>query len=319
MPERRRRTSPPPFRIAIVGGGVVGSTLGRLFAESGAEVTAVVSRTAASARRAGRFIGCRNVGTSVAAIPPRTTLVYVTAPHDAIPRVAEEIGAAGTLVRRGLAVCHASGVLSAAALEPAARAGATVFSFHPLQTFPRSFRPGALVGMARGIPFGVDGPEAGIRIAKRLASLVEGTVIRVPPESRPLYHAACVVASNHLTTLLAVLEEIARAAGIRRPPVMEAFGPIMRATMANAERTSPEASLSGPVARGGVSTVAAHLDALREAVPELLPYFTAVSRQTVRLARRRWSITEGQEKALLDVLAASVRQSRDAAHSREDH
>ena len=314
MPERRRRTTAPPLRVAIVGGGVVGSTLGRLLADAGAEITAVVSRTAASARRAGKFIGCRTVGTSVAVIPQRTTLIYITAPHAAIPGVAEEIGEADGLVHRTLAVCHASGVLTAAALAPAARAGATVFSFHPLQTFPRSFRPAALLDLARGIPFGVDGSAGGVRCARRLASLLGGTVILVPPEARPLYHAACVVASNHLTTLLSVLEQMYRAAGIRRPSATEAFGPIMRATMLNAARTSPAASLSGPIARGGVSTVSAHLDALGRGVPELLPYFVAVSRETVRLARRRGSITPEQASALLDVLAAPAA----AAQSTED-
>jgi predicted short-subunit dehydrogenase-like oxidoreductase (DUF2520 family) len=314
MPERLRRTTASPYRIAIVGGGVVGSTLGRLFAEGGAEITAVVSRTTTSARRAGKFIGCRNVGTSVDAIPPRTTLIYITAPHDAISGVAAEIGALDGLAHRKLAVCHASGILTAAALEPTARAGATVFSFHPLQTFPRGFRPAALLDLARGIPFGVDGSARGLRHARRLASLIGGTVMVVPPETRPLYHAACVVASNHLTTLLSVLEQMFHAVGVRRPAAAEAFGPIMRATMLNAERTSPAASLSGPIARGGVSTVSAHLDALGSAVPELIPYFVAVSRETVRLARRRGSITPGQERALLDVLAAPF----GAAQSRED-
>jgi len=314
MPERRRRASAPRYRIAIVGGGVVGSTLGKLFAEAGAEITAVVSRTSVSARRAGKFIGCPNVGTTVDAIPPRTTLVYIAAPHDAIHGVAADISAATGLVHRRLAVCHASGVLTAAALEPAARAGATVFSFHPLQTFPRTFRPAALLDLARGIPFGVDGPAGGLSHARRLASLIGGTVILVPPATRALYHAACVVASNHLTTLLSVLEQMYHAAGIQRPPAAAAFGPIMRATMLNAARTSPAASLSGPIARGGVSTVSAHLDALGTAVPELIPYFVAVSRETVRLARRRGSITTEQEKALFDVLAATD----GAAHPRED-
>ena len=297
-----------------MGGGVVGSTLGRLFADAGAEVTAVVSRTGSSARRAGKFIGCRNTGVTVDVIPPRTNLIYVTAPHDAIPGVAAAIGRATGLDHRALAVCHASGVLTASALEPAAAAGATAFSFHPLQTFPRSFRPAALLDLARGIPFGVDGSAGGLRLARRLASLIGGRVILVPPEARPLYHAACVVASNHLTTLLSVLEQIYHAAGIRRPAATEAFGPIMRATMLNAARTSPAASLSGPIARGGVSTVSAHLDALGSAAPELVPYFIAVSRETVRLARRRGGITSGQEQALLDVLAAP----HGAAQLRED-
>jgi predicted short-subunit dehydrogenase-like oxidoreductase (DUF2520 family) len=309
----RRRTAVPAPAIALVGGGVVGSTLGRLFAEAGADVTAVVSRTAASARRAGRFIGCRTTGTDAGIIPARTTHVYITAPHEAIPEVAAAL-AAGGHVRRGLAVCHASGVLTAAALEPAARAGATVFSFHPIQTFPRSFRPAALLDLARGIPFGVDGRPGGVRQARMLASLVGGRVILVPPSSRPLYHAACVVASNHLTTLLSVLEQMYAAAGISRPAATEAFGPIMRATMMNAARTSPAASLSGPIARGGVSTLRSHLEALEQSVPHLLPYFAAVSRETVRLARRKGSITAGQEQSLLEALSAPV----GAAHSRED-
>lgn len=296
-----------------MGAGVVGSTLGRLFADSGAEVTAVVSRSAMSARRAARFIGCGNAGTDPAVIPPRTTHIYLTAPHDAIPGIATALAAGGGPLR-GVAVFHASGVLTASALEPVARLGATAFSFHPLQTFPRNFRPAMLLELAAGIPFGVDGPPAGIREARRLASLLGGSVILVPPGSRPLYHAACVVASNHLTTLLAVLEEMYGAAGIARPPATRAFGPIMRATMLNAARTSPAESLSGPIARGGVSTVLAHLDALATSAPHLIPYFRAVSRETVRLARRRGSISSEQQQALLEALSAP----RGAVHSRED-
>jgi predicted short-subunit dehydrogenase-like oxidoreductase (DUF2520 family) len=298
--------------MAIVGAGVVGSTLGKLFAEAGVEVTAIVSRTGASARRAGRFIGCRNAGTSIEILPARTTVVYITTPHDAVASIAEAL-AAGPLDLAGVSVCHASGVLTAAVLEPAARAGASVFSFHPLQTFPRSFRPRDLVGIARGIPFGVDGQTRGVRQARTLASLVGGTVIKVPPERRPLYHAACVVASNHLTTLLSVLERMYGAAGMTRPAAADAFAPIMRATMANAARTSAAASLSGPIARGGVATVASHLEALRESAPELLPYFVAVSGETVRLARSRGSITAEQEQSLFDVLGAPP----GAPHSRE--
>ncbi len=288
--------------IAIIGAGKVGSVIGRILVEHGEKVVSVVSRTRKSAQIAGKFLRCRNVSDSLAAIPSTTDLIYIATPHAVVEEVAAGLAGVTHLRFKRLSVCHASGMLTARVLEPLDRKGATVFSFHPLQTFPRDFSARQILPTARGIYYAVDGSPIAVKRARSLARKLGGHVIEINPELRVFYHAACVVASNHLTTLLSVLEVMSERFGDRRQGFLEAFKPIIMATLRNAEKASPAASLSGPIARGGVETVAQHFAAVKEFSPELLPYFGTLTLETVTLAERKGSLTEESARALRDLV-----------------
>jgi len=290
------------LRVAIVGGGKVGSVLGRIMAEGGARVTAVVSRSRASARTAARFVRCGNYSTALTAIPPETDLVFIATPHDAVADVARTLARLEGLEFNRLAVCHASGMLTAAVLEPLAVRGAAVFSFHPLQTFPRDFAPKDILPGARGIYFGIDGQPRGLRVARRLAAVMGGHVVEIPPPMREFYHAACVIASNHLTAMMGVVEAMYRTLRPSERSFYPVFRPIVEATLANIGASGPAAALSGPIARGGVDTVARHCEAIRQYAPEMLPYFTRMSLETVRLAVAKGSLTPERREALVRLI-----------------
>lgn len=300
--------------IAIIGAGNVGSVLGRILVQRGQKVVAVVSRSIASARRAGRYLRCSNASTSLASIPPTTDIVLITTPHGAVEEVAAALGDLQTLRFRSLSVCHASGMLTAEALEPLRRRGAAVFSFHPLQTFPREFEARDIVKSARSIFYGVDGSPRGIRKAKELARMLGGSIILIPPEMRTYYHAACVLASNHLTTMLAILDSMYRTLHVKGPGSTVVFKPIVAATLANIQRSSPAKALSGPVARGGTETVARHFESLARFSPQLIPYYAQLSLETVKLALAKGSINERQARALADVIRSYMDSSSQVMH-----
>lgn len=304
MPERnvqvvkRRR-----FRLAVIGGGQVGRVLGKLMVSSGHDVRCVISRTPASARSAGRFIGCRNTGVSLSSIPSDVNLVFLAVPHEAVKPVASDLARLADIRFEALGACHMSGMLSADALAPLAAQGARTFSFHPLQTFPRDFHPRKIVGSIKGIYYGVDGTADALKLAARVARTLGGSTVEIPPEMRRLYHAACVVASNHLTTMLSVLDDM--FATIRpdaRARFLQVFRPIIDATLRNVERSSPAEALSGPVARGGVETIRGHLEAIQESDPHLMDYFTAMTAETLRLAAIKGSVTGKQKEEMKAML-----------------
>ncbi len=295
------------MNIAIVGAGKVGSVLGKILVQNGDKIVCVVSRTSKSARKAGKFLKCANVSTSLKAIPPNTDLVFITTPHGAIEEVAINLAKHAALNFKKLSVCHASGMLTAAVLEPLARKGATVFSFHPIQTFPRDFEPVQILPSAKGIYYGVDGSAAAVRRAKNLASRLRGKIIVIKPEHRALYHAACVVASNHVTTLLWILEQMFAALKPDEKKFFPVFEPIIKAALENAARTSPARSLSGPIARGGIETVAQHFEALQQFAPNLVPYFGSMSAETTRLAEAKGSINREQARALHNLIYSNTR------------
>ena len=295
---RRAKKRDVPLRVAIVGAGKVGTVLGRVLVEDGSRITAVISRSRASARTAASYLRCRVYADALTAIPPETDIAFIATPHDAVAAVAETLARLEGLEFSRMGACHASGMLTAAVLAPLEERGCTVFSFHPLQTFPRNFPVRRILPRARGIWYGVDGSPAGLRTARRLAKALSGRVIEIPPESRELYHAACVVASNHFTVMLSAVREMFGAATGDGRASLEPFKPILEATLLNVLATSPGAALSGPVARGGVGTVARHLEAVRGFCPDLLPYFTRMTLETARLASEAGSLGPERREAI---------------------
>lgn len=293
--------------IAIVGAGKVGSVLGKILAGNGAKIVAVVSRGNRSAAKTGKYLKCKNVSTSLAAIPPRTNLVMIATPHRAVEEVAHSLATVAHLNFKKMAVCHASGILNADVLEPLAKKGATVFSFHPVQTFPRDFEPKDILPTVRGIYYGVDGNAAALRKAKQLAAKLNGKTITIKPEMRTFYHAACVVASNHITTLLWILEQMFAALKTSEKKFYPVFEPIIMAALHNAARTSPAQSLSGPIARGGVETLSHHFEALQRFGPNLVPYFGSLSAETARLAEAKGSIDSEQASAINKLIFSQMR------------
>lgn len=310
VPKKKRR--PAPLRVAIVGGGMVGSVLGRILTEGGGRVTAVVSRSRSSARAAAVFVRCRNFSTALTAIPPETDIVLIATPHDAVRDVARTLASLEELNFTRMAVCHASGMLTAEVLEPLAVRGAAVFSFHPLQTFPRDFRPAEILPTARGIVFGADGSPRALRRARQFAAALGGRVIMIRPEMRRFYHAACVAACNHLTALLANVESMYRILQPERNDFFPVFRPIIEATLQNIGLHGPAEALTGPVARGGVATVAQHLAAVERYAPHLIPYFTRMSLETVRLAVAKGSLVPERREALERLIRSYTEEAHPA-------
>ena len=91
-----------------------------------------------------------------------------------------------------------------------------------------------------------------------MVDALEGTAVQVPDGDRVVYHAAAVVASNHLVALMGQVERLAGAVDVP----LEAFLALARGALDNVAATDPATALTGPVARGDWGTVQRHLDAI---------------------------------------------------------
>lgn len=142
-------------------------------------------------------------------------------------------------------------------------------ALHPLQTLSGDDGAARLAGAYAA----VEGPPAIAEIAREIGMVP----FRVDPDHRERYHAAAAVASNHLVALAGQVERLAAAADVP----FEAFLPLMRASLDAVAAMGPQAALTGPVARGDVATVEAHLDALD---PDERSAYRALAREALRLA-----------------------------------
>jgi predicted short-subunit dehydrogenase-like oxidoreductase (DUF2520 family) len=196
-------------------------------------------------------------------------------------------------------VLHTSGAVSVAALAGLAALGHRTGSLHPLQTVTDDAERDVL----RGAPAAVSGDAVAMAEAERVAAAVGLVPFRLDDAAKPLYHAASSIAANFTVALLDAAMGTATAAGMTEAAARAAFAALARNAVDRVANQGPVAALTGPIARGDVGTVRAHLGALALAAPDLVPLYREAGRQTLQLARRAGladHLAEPIEAALAD-------------------
>ncbi|THJ09083.1 DUF2520 domain-containing protein, partial [Nocardioides sp.] len=185
--------------------------------------------------------------------------------------------------RAGQIVAHTSGRHGLAVLAPAAAVGARVVALHPAMTFT-----GTAVDLERlqGCVFGLTAETAEHGLAEALVRDLGGRATWVPEEMRTLYHAGLAHGANHLVTLVSEAMGLLAAAGVDDPA--GTLRPLLDAALDNA-LAHGDAALTGPIVRGDVQTVAAHLDDISVNAPDTLPSYVAMAWATLDR-----SVTDGR-------------------------
>jgi predicted short-subunit dehydrogenase-like oxidoreductase (DUF2520 family) len=286
---------PARLSVGVIGAGRVGSVLGAALAQAGHRVVAVSGVSDASRRRADALLP------GVPVVPPTEVLdaaelVLLTVPDDVLPELVAGIAASGA-VRAGALVVHTSGRYGVAVLDPVTRMGALPLALHPAMTF--TGRPEDLARLT-GACFGVTAPEPLRPIAEALVVEMGADPQWVDEDARLLYHAALASGANHLATLVNESVDLLRRCGVGEPERL--LAPLLGASLDNALR-SGDAALTGPVARGDASTVAAHIAVLREVSPDTAAAYVAMARLTADRALAAGLLKPEAAEALLDVLA----------------
>ncbi len=289
-------------RIAIVGAGNVGKVLGFALKAKGYPLAAAYCRTDNTRLTAARILACP-VFDDMAQTAREGDIVFITTPDRVIGEVCSRIAAGGGF-RAGQLVLHTSGAHSSEILAAAREQGAYVLSFHPLQTFP-----GLEVGLQSlpGTFFTVEGDTAALPVAKAMVDALEGKMLNIPTEMKPLYHAAACVACNYLASLLDVALKMYELMEIPAAEAMEALAPLIQGTLRNIASLGSEQALTGPIARGDVPTISCHLENMALKSPELLPLYSALGLYTVELALRKGTLGEKEAGELKQLLGGQAR------------
>ncbi len=272
------------IRISIVGPGNVGTALALGLKRRGHSIVSIIGRSVVSARRCAKLVSCKRYSDRCADIDPRTNLLLIATPDSVVDSVAHDVARSAPLRHNQLSAFHVSGVLTSDALRPLTKRGALCFSLHPIQTFTQRRSPEVLATVLRGISYGFEGNSRAEKIARRIVQDLRGTLQIVPKEQKILYHIACVFASNYLLTVIEAAETIGTKLRWKAP---RSFGPLIEQTITNARRSRSADVLTGPIARGDVETVRAHIGQLRKRFPELLPIYRELGLRTVEIANRK--------------------------------
>jgi predicted short-subunit dehydrogenase-like oxidoreductase (DUF2520 family) len=278
--------------LALIGPGRAGTTLALALTDHGYRVVGVAGRAPDSAATRSAALALDAPARLASEVGRGAEIVVVATPDHAIASAAR---AAAPSIESGTLVFHLAGSCNLDVFDAMLEAlpngvDATtvrVASLHPLQTFPST---------SEGIErlYGSWAAVAGDPEIVTIATMLGLRAFEVAANDRSRYHAAAVVASNHV---IALLGQVARLAASANVP-FEAFRPLVLTSVENAFGLGPARALTGPVARGDLKTVQEHLQALD---PSERDAYRALAREASKLAERR----DDALQRLLDDLRAA--------------
>jgi predicted short-subunit dehydrogenase-like oxidoreductase (DUF2520 family) len=169
-------------------------------------------------------------------------LLVLATPDDEIRGVARAVAPDDSTV-----IAHLSGARGLDVLTPHERRAA----IHPLVALPT---PELGAKRLVGGWFAV----AGDSLADEVVQALRGRAFTVDDADRATYHAAAVIASNHLVALMGQVERLASEVGVP----LDAYLDLAMATLDNVAELGAGAALTGPAARGDEATIRRHLRAL---------------------------------------------------------
>jgi len=275
----------------------MGTALAKTLGDKGYAIAGVSSLHLASAQRLAGICGISEATDRPWEVTRKADVVFLTTPDGVIESVCDSISRQEGF-SPGAIVLHCSGAHPSTILASARKSGAWIGSMHPLQSF-------ASVDIThnpfKGIRIAIEGDSKAVSTADQMARDLEAQPLQILTEGKPLYHAAAVVASNFLVTLMGVAFRLIQQAGVKPEEAFAVLKPLIDGTLANIDRSGVHQALTGPVVRGDVQTIETHLHAISAAMPELLPFYTCLVHYTAMQAAAGNRISPDLLKTFLDM------------------
>ncbi len=274
------------IRIGIAGTGRLAQALGRLLHQRGQPITAIAGRDLRRTSEAADFIGMGVQKSAVRSVslpdlPKAASHVIVAVPDDALSSVARTLSGSDSEIRVALHTCGSRGPEALAELT---ERGASCGTLHPLQTI--STREQGAADLP-GSYFGITASGEALEWALGICRLLDGYPLVIPPDRRPLYHAAAVMASNYIVAMIDAAAILMEQAGVPSDQMLPALAPLIEASVRNSLSAGPVQALTGPIERGDEQTVAVHLRALGEAPESVRNLYRSAGLHASQIARRK--------------------------------
>ena len=286
------------MRIGIIGAGKVGGALCKSLREVGVTVIGLTAGTEADTLAAAEKFQVKGFASNEE-LAVNCDVLFLTVPDRLVGEVAGELAQAfrnknDVQTLQGKTFFHCSGSLGLEELQPLAAAGAEIGSLHPLQSFASadvSFQ---------GIYMAVDGTPKAQETGEAIATVLGAQIFVVPAAERKAYHAAACFASNYVVAAMAVAQELMSKWTPTPEAGLAALLALFDGTARNLHQSKlAREALTGPIARGDINTVKAHLAVLP---PKIAEVYKALGKETICLARANGTIDARQAEALASAL-----------------
>jgi predicted short-subunit dehydrogenase-like oxidoreductase (DUF2520 family) len=282
----------------IVGAGAVGTALGIALSRAGWPIHAVASRDAGRRARFTREVDGARAFVEAQALVEEVELIILAVPDDVLALLAHEVR-----MYSGQAMVHTSGALGAEVLTPAMAAGTQIGAFHPLVAFADTERA---IAALHGATVAIEGDDELAAMLSDMAERIGAHAVRLAPGTKAAYHAAAVLAAGGFIALLDAIAELGAVAGLDEAGSLAIYGPLIEGTLGNARALGIRAALTGPMTRGDIGTLAAHLEALATYAPGVLPLYGAAAHREIDLALERGALAPETASAMRETLTNAL-------------
>ncbi|KPA13444.1 NADP oxidoreductase coenzyme F420-dependent [Candidatus Magnetomorum sp. HK-1] len=281
------------INYAIIGCGRLGSNLAFYLKKAGHKVMGISTRHIKSVQSVNKFIQAKVIDTEPWKVTLSANVIFITTPDDLIEKTCQQLIDHNGL-KPNTTIYHCSGSLSSNVLSVAKKIGSHVGSFHPLQSFPI---PHIEPNPFEDIYISVEGDPFAVELGKKLVADLNAKDVVISTNGKKLYHAAAVVASNYLVTLLDMAKQLNMEAGISENLALTVLKPLIHGTLKNIEKQGIPKALTGPISRGDIQTVQDHIQNIQQLLPEFLKLYQTLGIQTIPIAKAQKNISN--ETAIL--------------------
>jgi predicted short-subunit dehydrogenase-like oxidoreductase (DUF2520 family) len=296
--------------IGFIGAGKVGTALAVALSKCRYPVIAVADTNRGAAEKLSDLVLDCQVFEDAREVADTAEYVFITTPDDFIATVASVIS-----WRSNHKVIHCSGAASIDILESAERSGANVGSFHPCQAFANVEQA---IDNLPGSTFAIEAQTPLLDTLKDMASSIGCDWIVLKPGDKALYHAAAVFVSNYAVALLKVATDLFQHFDVTIPQATKVLMPLIQGNINNMKNIGLPHCLTGPIARGDISTVQKHIASLKKMEPSLLTLYGALGLQTIPIALAKGTIDEKGGETLQALLNTAIpEKSEDTARLSE--
>ena len=284
--------------VGFIGAGKVGTALALQLLKAGYPVAAVFDLDINAAQELARLVPGCSVCNNAQEAADQSEHVFITTPDDFIWNVASKLS-----WRPLQHVVHCSGAVSIDILGAAEQAGSLIGSFHPCQAFASVEQA---IHNLPGSTFAIEARGDLMRTLQDMASRMGGDSIVLKPGDKALYHAAAVFVSNYVVTLLSIATQLFENFGIQTAQATRILSPLMQGNLNNIKNIGLPDCLTGPIARGDLSTIQNHIAAFRERQPSLMRLYGELGLKTIPIALAKGTIDQKAGERLRELLKTAA-------------
>jgi len=284
-------------RFSIIGAGKVGTSLGSALVEAGYTIKSLSCLTLTEAKESQRIIGKGEPSKNNIQTAKNGEILFITVPDDRITDIVQELDFSD-IIWQEKTVFHCSGLLPSEVLSPLRTKGASTASLHPIQSFSFKHAPPSIL---HNVYFGLEGQEEAVFTAKNIVHDLGGRSIRIPPEDKPMFHAAFSMTSNFFVVLLDSAVALLKSSGLSEEKAVQILHPLLDGTLNNILDSRIRSALTGPILRGDGQTVKAHLGALNK-IPGVKDVYRQLAVRALEIAKEEKTLTAQKIKELFRIL-----------------